>query len=192
MITFKQLHPTLWRTCRMLSGSTRIRLLRQLHAQPGQNVAGLAEALDISRPFASQELRRIQSRGFLNRTHQGSSIIYRLGADPQVSTAAPLLKAVLRTLDSTPGSQDSEIRRIAAGPAHERRIALIASLLRSPRTSSQLRVEVPMSACSLKLHLRKLTTSGLITNTRRQYYTRTPRHPLGRALMKLLRQGISI
>ena len=34
----KTLNPTLWRTCRMLAGANRIRLLRAIFAQPGQSV----------------------------------------------------------------------------------------------------------------------------------------------------------
>ena len=185
------LNPTLWRTCRMLSGSTRIRLLRQMHSEPGQNVAALAQALGISHPFASQELRRIQSRGFLKRTHQGSSIVYLLHADPQVPTAAPLLKAVLNSLITLPHTRDMEMALIASGLAHERRIALASSLLGAPQTAGQLLAEIPMSSCCQTLHLRMLMNSGLIIQTQQRYQSRTPPHPLGRALIQLLRQGIS-
>lgn len=43
----KNLNPTLWRTCRMLAGTTRIRLLRELHTHPGQSVSELARAVGI-------------------------------------------------------------------------------------------------------------------------------------------------
>ncbi len=61
----KNLNPTLWRTCRMLTGTNRVRLLRELHDHPGQSVSQLAAALGIGPSDASQELRRIQSRGLL-------------------------------------------------------------------------------------------------------------------------------
>ncbi len=174
----------------MLAGSTRIRLLRRLHSEPGQNVATLAQTLQISRPFASQELRRIQSRGLLGSAHQGASLIYRLSADPQVKTAQPLLKALQKTLSSLPPVRDQEMALIASGLAHERRMAIAASLLHSSKTASELRVEMPMSACSQHLHLQQLMTSGFVIKNGKRYEFHTPSHPLGRTLKGLLRQGI--
>lgn len=174
----------------MLAGSTRIRLLRLLHSEPGQNVARLAQALQLSRPFASQELRRIQSRGLLGSVHQGASLIYRLSADPQVHTAQPLLKALRQALTSLPVDRDQEIALIASGLAHERRMAIAATLLQAPKTSSELRVELPMSGCSQYLHLQQLMSSGFVIQNGTSYEFHTPAHPLGRALTKLLQQGI--
>lgn len=185
----QNLNPTLWRTCRMLAGTTRIKLLRQLHDGPGQNIAALADALGISRPFASQEMRRIQSRGFLIPTHRGAALIYRPGADPQVASAAPLLKAVQTALGSFPARRDAEMAAIAAGLAHERRIAMARSLLESPKPSGQLLAAIPMSPCSFQLHLRTLMASGFVAKNKNGLSFRTPPHPLGKALAALLRQG---
>lgn len=187
----KNLNPTLWRTCRMLSGSTRIKLLRQLHDRPGQNIATLASTLGICRPFASQEMRRIQSRGLLKPVRCGASLVYQPCADPQVSSAAPLLKAVQAALDTWPPHRDLEMAIIAAGLAHERRIAMAQSLMQSPKTSRQLLAEVPMAPCSWQLHIHALKASGFIAAHDKQLSFRTPAHPLGRALAKLLRQGAS-
>jgi len=175
----------------MLTGSTRIRLIRLMHGEPGHNVATIAQALDISRPYASQELRRIQSRGFLKRIHQGSSLIYHFCPDPQVPTAAPLLKAIRHALTTLPAARDAEMSRIASGLAHERRIALVNTLLRSPKSSVELLNEIPMSWCCGQLHFQTLLASGFVVQTRQRYQFHTPSHPLGRALTELLRQGIS-
>jgi DNA-binding transcriptional ArsR family regulator len=185
----QNLNPTLWRTCRMLAGATRIHLLRQLHDHPGQNIATLADAVGISQSYASQEMRRIQSRGLLQATHQGASLIYRPVPDPQVSSAAPLLKAVTAALGSRPSRQDDEMAVIAAGLAHERRIAMVRSLMQSPKTPSQLLAEVPMAPCSFQLHLRTLLASGFVKKQNRQLTFATPAHPLAQALARLLRQG---
>lgn len=187
----QNLNPTLWRTCRMLSGKTRLKLLRNLHDHPGQNIADLAAAVGISRSYASQEMRRIQSRGFLKATHRGASLIYLPGADPQVATAAPLLQAVQAALDSGPARRDGEMAVLAAGLAHERRMALARALLEAPRTSGELWAAQPMSACSFQLHLRTLIAGGFAVRTKRGLEFRTPPHPLGKALAELLRQGIA-
>ena len=170
----------------MLAGPTRIRLLRQLHDHPGQNIAALAGALGICRPYASQEMRRIQSRGLLKRMQRGASMIYLLRADPQVSSAAPLLKAVQRALDTLPPWRDREMLTLAAGLAHERRIAMAQSLMRSPKTPPQLRAEIPMARCSYHLHLRTLTASGFATISKNVLTFRVPAHPLAKALARLL------
>ncbi len=185
----QNLNPTLWRTCRMLAGKTRIKLLRQLHDCPGQNIAALADALGICRPFASQEMRRIQSRGLLKPTRLGAALIYHPCADPQVSSAAPLLKAVQTSLKSLPSRRDVEMTAIAAGLAHERRIAMARSLMESPKTSGRLLAAVPMSPCSFQLHLRTLMASGFAAKDKNGLSFRTPAHPLGKALAALLRQG---
>ena len=44
----RNLNPTLWRTCRVLSGENRIKLLRQIHDHPGQAVSELALAVGIA------------------------------------------------------------------------------------------------------------------------------------------------
>lgn len=175
----------------MLAGANRIKLLRQLHDHPGQNIATLAEALNISRPYASQEMRRIQSRGLLKPTHRGSSLIFVPCADPQVSSAEPLLKAIRSSLHSLPPERDAEMAVIAGGLAHERRIAMVRSLLRSPKTASQLRAEVPMSPCSFRLHLSKLIAAGFATKQKSWLWLQIPTHPLGKAFVQLLQQDAS-
>ncbi len=183
------LNPTLWRTCRMLAGATRIQLLRQLHDHPGSNISALSQAIGISQPYASQEMRRIQSRGFLRPAHRGASLVYQPIPDPQVASAAPLLKAVLAALGSRPARQDEEMMAIAAGLAHERRIAMARALLAAPKTLRQLRSEIPMAPCSFQLHLRTLLASGFARQRNQQVQFAVPAHPLGQALARLLRHG---
>ncbi len=174
----------------MLAGSTRIRLLRRMHEHPGENIASLASALGICRPHASQEMRRIQSRGFLKPTHRGASLVYLPAADPQVPAAAPLWKAIQKALISLPQERDVEMKIIASGLAHERRIALASMLLHAPKTSGELLAELPMAPCSHYLHLESLMAGGFAIKKQQRFEFCTPAHPLGRALTRLLRQGI--
>ena len=88
----QQLNPTLWRTCKMLAGPTRIRLLRQLLATPDEGVSALGRHVGIREATASQELRRIQSRGLLQSNRRGPLLVYRMAADPQVSRPRRFLK----------------------------------------------------------------------------------------------------
>ena len=182
----KNLNPTLWRTCRMLSGSTRIRLLRALHDQPGLNVTEYARALNIGRSDASQELRRIQSRGLLQSEHCGVSVIYRLGTDPQVASAAPLLKALKSTLDSFPPDQDADICVMAHAFAHPKRIAILKSLSNAPQTTDVLQKEVRTSFSNLHRHLQAILASGLARRDAGALRLVSTTHPLAKTLFKLL------
>lgn len=180
------LHPTLWRTCRMLAGATRVKLLRELHVRPGRSVTELARATGIGLSDASQELRRIQSRGFLQADRRGPFVRYRLGADPQVASAAPLLRALRTTLAQTRDAQDAEIIRIAQGLAHPRRIAIAQALRRAPRRPSQLRKELGLATSSARPHLDRLLKSELVRRAGEWLVLEPAAYPLAKALVRLL------
>ena len=182
----RQLNPTLWRTCRVLAGSTRIRLLRQLHDHPGQPVFTLAEIVKIGISDASQELRRIQSRGLLQAERKGSCLIYHMGADPQVPSAAPLLKALNKTFDTLPPEQDEILTSIAAGLSHPRRIAIAKRLRSSPCTVAGLRMEMKMPSSPMHLHMATLAAGGWTQRDGQLLRLCVPSHPLAQALAKWL------
>lgn len=183
----QQLNPTLWRTCRVLAGRTRLKLLRQLHDTPGQGVSDLARAVGIGVSDASQELRRIQSRGLLQTARKGSWLIYRLGADPQVASAAPLLKALADALASHPPDRDEAMSPIATGLAHPRRIALVAALMNSPGSRGELSRKTHIPKTSLRHHLDDLAAGGYIQNRKGKFTFQCPAHPLARTLIRLVK-----
>lgn len=184
----RPLNPTLWRTCRMLSGHTRIRLLRHLLEQPGQTVTQLASASGIGVSDSSQELRRIQSRGLLQVERKGSCAIYHPVPDPQVPSAAPLLKALKTTLAKTDAGEDDLLLRIATALAYPRRVAIAKALLSGPRVPADLAQDMQTSPQILNRHVRILAQGGFIRRRGRQVELATPSHPLARALVRLLRQ----
>lgn len=183
------LNPTLWRTCKMLAGHTRIKLLREMGSHPGESVSSLGRRVGIREPAASQELRRIQSRGLLQTERQGPRLIYRLAADSQVSSAAPLLKAIRSALDQFPPERDMEMCVIAAGLAHERRIRIFRFLLGGPRALRDLPFAVHIPAHPFQVHLRTLQAGGFVVRVDNQVSATVPNHPLARALAKLIQQG---
>lgn len=182
----QNLNPTLWRTCRMLSGATRIRLLRGLHGRPGQNVSELAREVGIGLSDASQELRRIQSRGLLQAERKGVALIYRMAADPQVASASPLLKALCTSLSAKGPGQDETIRAIAQGLGHPARIAMLQSLMGSPKSAFALHQELHTNFANAQRHLRTLVESGLVRRDGRILHFVPPVHPLAKTLIKLL------
>lgn len=180
------LNPTLWRTCRALAGDKRIQLLRQIHDRPGRNVAALAESVGIGRADASQELRRIQSRGLLQAERRGVAVIYRLGADPQVRSAAPLVKALETAFAERPPARDSEMATLAFGLAYPRRIALAQALLSGPKSETELSMALRLSAFAVFSHLRVLRDSGWVRREHGRGVLAPPDHPLAKALFRLL------
>ena len=185
----RTLNPTLWRTCRVLAGQTRLAFLRQLYAHPGQSVSSLARAVHVGLSDASQELRRLQSRGLLQVDRMGRFTVYRLGADPQVPSAAPLLKALKAVLATSTPEQDASIIQIAIGLAHTRRIAIAQTLIRSPCTFPSLTSTLRIPQNALSRHVGALLRSGLVRREGRFLFFSPPRHPLAQALARLLRDA---
>ena len=187
----QNLNPTLWRTCKMLAGQTRIRLLRQLIGHPGECVSALGKRVEIKAAAASQELRRIQSRGLLQAERRGVHLIYRPAADPQVSSAAPLLKAIQTACATLPPERDGEMAVIAAGLSHERRIRIVRALLGGPLSASALQFVVRIPDHPFHVHLATLLDSGFVTRSSDRLQFAVPGHPLAKALAKLIRQGMA-
>ena len=181
----KQLNPTLWRTCRALSGRTRLGLLRHVLEQPGSNVSQHAEHLAIGISDASQELRRLQSRGLLKRSCQGAAVVYLPIPDPQVPSAAPLLKALQAAWNGTPGNIE-EVARRAMGLACERRVSIVRALAQQPRSAVDLANLVRTGPDNLKKHLRILRESGWVTKQNKTFVLCPATHPVQAALLKLL------
>ncbi len=183
------MNPTLWRTCKMLAGNSRVQLLRQLYDHPGLNVSDLGAAIGIKRACASQELRRIQSRGLLKAARCGRPLIYRMEADPQVPSAAPLLKAIQSALKRYPASRDPEMCAISNGLAHERRVTIVRTLLEGPCSLPDLQMQLHFSPFGLAQHLRTLEKSGFVERHGALVGFKVPAHPLARALVDLLKQS---
>ena len=182
----KQLNPTVWRTCRALSGRTRLGLLRNVLEKPGGNVSQLAELLAIGISDASQELRRLQSRGLLKRSCQGAAVVYLPIPDPQVPSAAPLLKALQAAWNGTPPGEIDEVARQAMGLACERRVAIVRALAQQPRSAGDLANLVRTGPDNLKKHLRILRESGWVAKQNKAFVLCPATHPVQAALLKLL------
>ncbi len=183
----RNLNPTLWRTCRVLSGENRIKLLRQIHDHPGQAVSELALAVGIGRSAASQELRRIQSRGLLRAERKDNRVVYRMEADPQVPSAAPLLKALNTAFSSFPPARDGDLREIAFGLAYPRRIAIAQMLQAAPQSDLELCVALNLSSFAVFTHARTLQKCGWVKRVHGRCQFTPPAHPLAHALVRLLR-----
>ncbi len=176
------LSPTLWRTGRVLAGATRLELLRGILGRPGQTVTGLADSLEISLPRASQELRRLQSRGLVRATRQGLTVRYLPVPDPLVASAKPILAAMEAALAGTAPGETDQIIRIAKAFSHARRLAIIEELQRGPRSAQELCRLLRMSGMAAYRHLHLMEEAGLARREGRRWVFDPGSHPLAGCL----------
>ncbi|HOW97144.1 MAG TPA: helix-turn-helix domain-containing protein [Kiritimatiellia bacterium] len=180
-----ELHPTMWRTCRVLAGPTRLRLLRQIIAEPGLPVSGLADRAALKLSRASQELRRLSSRELVQAVRQGREVRYRPYPDPQVPSASPLLAALTAALRRG-DAMAADCRRVAAAFSHPRRIAIVRELLRGPRPAPELAQALPMHSRTLYRHLRWLKHTGTVKEEGARFLFVPDANPLLRCIVRLL------
>lgn len=180
------LSPTLWRTCRVLSGSTRLALFRRIAKNPGLSVSALAKAERISLGRASQELRRLQSRGIVGVERTGRYVRYYPEPDPEVSSASPVLLALRVTCTRFGASADDRTARLAAGVSHEKRLALVRTLQAGPLGVHEMRAALGIPVSTLWHHLRFLETGGWVERERGKWKLAPNDHPLAKCLLKLM------
>ncbi len=181
------LSPTLWRTARVLAGETRLGLLRRIVAEPGQTVSRLADSMELSLPRASQELRRLQSRGLVQASRSGATVEYRPIPDPLVASAKPILDAMKSALAMTPESDVSGLVAVARAFSHVRRLAILQELQLSPRSAVDLQRLLRMSQMAAYRHLAILQEAGLVRRKGRAWMFDPGVHPLSTCLARLLK-----
>ncbi len=146
--------------------------------EPGRTVGELAEAEGVSLPRASQELRRLQSRGFLRAERVGAFVRYRPEPDPQVSTARPILEALARA------GEEEGIRFVAGGLSHPRRVDIVRELKRGARAEGALQAAVEQPLISMRRHLRELRRRGWVEREGRRWKIAALEHPLAKCLLR--------
>jgi predicted transcriptional regulator len=180
------LHPTLWRTCRILAGKTRLQLLRQVVTGPGQTMSELAGSVKIGKSRASQELRRLQSRGLIQAHQQGGRVLFFPVSDPLVATAKPLLAAMKTAFTAVPPVPDEPAIAMATALSYPRRMDLLRELQHGPRRIAELRAVIQIPLISLRRHLRVMQGLDLVRQEHRAWHFTPNRHPLTRCLSQLI------
>jgi DNA-binding transcriptional ArsR family regulator len=178
-----QLTPTLWRTARVLAGPTRLALLRRIVETPNRCVTDLAAEIRVSEPRASQELRRLQSRGLVQMVRTGQWTRYRPVTDPKVLSAKPLLAAAKESFAKWP---DEETRRVAHAFGHERRLKIVQLLQKGAHGSAELRKHGALSRPALFRHLAVLQAGGMVRRAHCGWERVANPHPLAQTMLRLL------
>ena len=78
-----------------LGDTTRLRLVRELHAAGELTVSELAARTGITVANASQHLGRLSATGILSRRRDGRTVVYRI-ADPRLEQLCDLVCSQVR------------------------------------------------------------------------------------------------
>ena len=170
----------------MLSNSTRLGLLRRIIATPNLTVGELAEMMSISASRASQELRRLQSRGIVQAGWEGMNVRYRPIPDPLVSSAKPILEAMRQSFQLAPQLDDGGVAPIAIGFSHARRLAMVQALKEGQWSTGQFIKQLSMSPAAVYRHTALLEAAGVVEKKENVWVLVRNRHPLVRCFMELL------
>jgi predicted transcriptional regulator len=179
-----RLHPTLWRTCRVLANHLRLKLFALIIEQPGLTVSDAAREAKMRRPLASQYLRALESRGFLEARRRGRRVSYwprRIQGREANRQLAVALSVQFRRERRSP----ELVFKLATAFAHPGRIEVFRRLNKNAMTLGELKTATGIPGRTLLRHLDKLQRRGFVRHAsrrRRVYSTRHPGDGFGRAL----------
>lgn len=155
------LQPTLWRTCRVLANTTRLRLLAQLVRQQPQTVSQLADSVALTLSVASQSLRVLESRGLLKVKRIRRRVEYRIPSTTEANALASLIAALKTSLRREP-LPTAQIIKLATAFTHPSRISLYRCLNGGQKTQMQIQSAIQISAPALSRHLGKLIARDFV------------------------------
>lgn len=180
----KPLRPTLWRTCRVLANTTRLRLLWRIFKSEGLCVGALARAAGTSRENATIQLRALSSRGLITPERVGRRVVYRAVANPGVDGAEELLAALQQSVDDK--VPPKTVFRTATAFTQARRIALMKLILESGGSLETLCKRSGLRRAVLQWNLSKLEARGFVREKKGFYQAAVPNTRLAKCLIKLI------
>jgi DNA-binding transcriptional ArsR family regulator len=182
------LHPTLWRTCRVLANPVRLRVLRHVADQGETNVSEAARTCHLPLSSTTAALRALQARGLLGVRREGLFVVYVAHADDSVEHAPAILSAVQQSFRRRDSME--EIVRAATAFTHVRRILIAQALAAKPVDAATLSVVCGISKPALYRHLDKLMRRGVVaTDGQDRWRLIPPDSPLLRELVALVSAG---
>ena len=179
------LSPTLWRTCRVLSGTTRLSLLQRIIRSPVY-VSATWRLPRYQLGACESGLRRLQSRGWcvLSASCVMCAIILNR---PLVASAKPILEAMKRLSKSNRNAMDLA-QKYALGLTHPRREGIIRLLKNGPLGDSELKAQSRMGFQSFWHHMSLLRETGWIEmeKSERRWQLKPGKSPLATCLLELV------
>lgn len=179
------LQPTLWRTCRALANTTRLRIFAQLVRQQPQSVSQLADLVALTLPVASQSLRALESRGLLKVKRIRRRVEYRIPYTAEAEALTDLITALKTSLRREP-LPTAQIIKLATAFTHPSRIHIYRCLNDGQKTQMQIQAAAQISARALNRHLGKLIARGFVeSDGNGRCLAIKHDHAIGRALAAL-------
>lgn len=170
------LTPSLWKTCRVLANTTRLKLLRLLLKQNDWDEKTYAATLKLSANTVCLYLKHLQARGLCRAVYSGRFVYYQAIPDPLVRHAKPLLDA-FREIFKTSCSYANIIRALTAY-THLRRLSIISVLKKSDHPLDEFeitgRTRIPWLSC--RRHLDKLQRHLVVIQNQEDRYSLTKPH----------------
>src|SRR6266496_3726668 len=115
------LHPTLWRTCRVIANRRRLRIFALLIRRPSQTVSAIADRANLPIPVTSQYLRALEARRLLKVCRAGKRVSYRLVSAVTGGRAQGIVEAMLQVFRREPKPVE-ELFKTATAFTHPRRM----------------------------------------------------------------------
>ena len=178
------LHPTLWRTCRVIANRSRLRIFALLIRQPGQTVSAIADRSNLPIPVASQYLRVLEARGLLEVRRVGRRVSYRLSSTITGGRAQGIVEAMLEVFRRDPKPVEA-LFKTATAFTHPRRIEIFRTIQRKPQTLHQLHDATGIPLWTLRRHLKKLEARAFVASWSGNYVAANRPDAFGRELARL-------
>ena len=183
-VVMNTLHPTIWRTCRVLSNESRLKLLWQLFHLGKASVSELGNLVGLSEPVASSYLRALNARGLISPERQRTFVFYRLKANPEVAHAERMLLAMKTCWEGRVSFSDVTHQMTAF--THSRRIDIVRALSGGALEEAQLSVKTSISPQALYRHVEKLVSRGFVKKRGHVVQLLEPDAALSRALLEMV------
>lgn len=176
--------PTLWRTCRVLANTARLRLFADLARKSPQTVSSLAERAGLLLPMTSMYLRAMESRGLLSVRRVGRRVEYRMPPAIADAAMAELVNA-LRKAVNTDEKPIAKIYQLATGFTHPARIETYRRLATPSANVEMIAIAIKLSPRAVTRHVQKLVSRGYVIALKHSHEVVEHPDAVGRALAGL-------
>jgi DNA-binding transcriptional ArsR family regulator len=176
------LHPTVWRTCRVIANEIRLKLLWRLFEFGEGSMGQLARSVGIAESTASTGLRALNARGLIVSERSGAYTFYKIGANPEVEHAELLLDALRDGYRQV--VPIAQVMRVSTAFTHSRRIDIVRALNDGGLDEISLSARCQISIPALQRHIRKLNDRGFVERSGRCMELIVPDDCLSQSFLK--------
>lgn len=182
-----ELSPTLWRTCRMLANTRRLKIIQHLIDKEPLTLTDLAAACKMSLPACSQYTRQITARGLCREIRKGTYAYFDLFPDPAIPYSTLLLHGIIAALKLARNDYKVQIADLTAY-THVRRMMIVNHLfIKGPTRLCDMQRDLQISEPALLRHLQKLLLRHLVLRSDdERYYLMSPPTRLAEILQRIV------